>query len=313
MTNIFQSSAAHEVTQRGQVRRAITTTPSGLLGLGVLLLVTLAAVGAPVFAPTALREQTCAPFEHPSWGHVLGCDDGGIDMLTLVLWGARVSLVVGFAATLVAGVIGGTVGILAGYCGGWLDAVLMRITDYLLVIPVIPLMVVIAATWGSQLSTIILIIGTLFWAPTARVLRAEVASVRERAYVRRALGLGAGHVRVVWKHVLPQVFPLLVASLVPAIGFAIFFESALAFLGLGDPNATSWGKLIANGFYRGAADVDAWWAIVPPGVCIALVTLGSMFVGRAVEEAINPRLRTAHVGLRRFRFESLSDQRPDSQ
>ncbi len=200
------------------------------------------------------------------WQHPLGLDDGGIDMVTLLIWGMRVSLVVGFAATFVSMVIGGTVGVVAGYFGGHTDNVLMRITDYFLVIPDVPLMIVVAAIWGPSLFHIIIVIGILLWTSTARVIRAQVKSVRERVYVKRARALGAGHARIVLRHVLPQVAPLLVASTVLTIAVAIFDETALAFLGLSDPSTISLGSIMQHAFERAAISTGAWWAIVPPGV-----------------------------------------------
>jgi peptide/nickel transport system permease protein len=223
-----------------------------------------------------------------------------VDMLSLMLYGSRVSLVVGFAAALVAMLIGGTVGLLAGYFGGRSDTVLMRITDYFIVIPDIPLMLVVAAIWGRSLTNIILIIGVVYWTTTARVVRAQVLSLRERVYVKRAHALGAGHGRVLFRHVLPQVAPLLVAMTVLSVAVAIFAETAIAFLGLGDPTLTSWGKLIENAFSRSAISVGAWWAVVPPGVAVVFVVLACTLVGRALEDSLNPRLRVGHLTVKRF-------------
>ncbi len=220
----------------GVVWRTIRRRPSATLGLVVLGLITAAAILAPWIAPYGLHEQVGPVFGPPSPSHPLGLDDGGIDMVTLLMWGARISLLVGFAATAVAMLIGGTVGILAGYFGGQVDNVLMRITDYFLVIPDVPLLIVVAAIWGPSLSHIIIVIGLLLWTSTARVLRAQVKSVRERIYVKRAQALGGGHARIVVRHVLPQVAPLLIANTVLTIAVAIFDETALSFLGLGDPS-----------------------------------------------------------------------------
>jgi peptide/nickel transport system permease protein len=244
-------------------------------------------------------------FGHPSWKHPLGLDDGGIDMVTLLMWGARISLVVGFAATFVSIAIGGTVGVLAGYFGGKVDTILMRITDYFLVIPDVPLMIVVAAIWGPSLFHIVIVIGILLWTSTARVIRAQVKSVRERVYVKRARALGAGHLRIVVRHVLPQVAPLLIANTVLTVAVAIFDETALSFLGLGDPSRTSLGKVIENAFERAAISSDAWWAIVPPGALVALIILACSLVGGSLEDALNPRLRVAHLSARTFRLRPL--------
>jgi peptide/nickel transport system permease protein len=299
-------------SRRGFVLRTIRRQPAALVGALFLLSATITAILAPWIAPYPLHEQAGPVFGHPSWQHLLGLDDGGIDMVTLLIWGLRISLVVGFAATLVSMVIGGTVGLVAGYFGGGTDTVLMRITDYFLVIPDVPLMIVVAAIWGPSLFHIIIVIGILLWTSTARVVRAQVKSVRERVYVKRARALGAGHARIVVRHVLPQVAPLLIASTVLTIAVAIFDETALAFLGLSDPSAISLGKIIENAAERAAISTGAWWAIVPPGVLVALLILACSLVGGALEDALNPRLRVAHLSARTFRLRPLVGRGKDA-
>lgn len=299
-------------SRRGLVWQAIRRRPSATFGAFVLLLVLLAAVLAPVLAPYGLHDQVGPVFGHPSWRHPLGLDDGGIDMVSLLMWGARISLVVGFAATLVSMVIGGLVGVAAGYFGGKVDTVLMRITDYFLVIPDVPLMIVVAAIWGPSLFHIVIVIGILLWTSTARVIRAQVKSVRERVYVKRARALGAGHLRIVFRHVLPQVAPLLIANTVLTIAVAIFDETALSFLGLGDPSRISLGKVIENAFQRAAISTGAWWAIVPPGALVAIIILSCSLLGGAIEDALNPRLRVAHLSARTFRLRPLVGRSRDA-
>jgi peptide/nickel transport system permease protein len=299
-------------SRRGVVWQTIRRRPSAAVGAVVLLVVILGALLAPVLAPYDQHEQAGPVFGHPSWSHPLGLDDGGIDMVTLLMWGCRVSLVVGFAATFVSMVIGGTIGLTAGYFGGKVDTVLMRITDYFLVIPDVPLMIVVAAIWGPSLFHIVIVIGILLWTSTARVIRAQVKSVRERVYVKRARSLGAGHARIVFRHVLPQVAPLLIANTVLTIAVAIFDETALAFLGLGDPSRISLGKMIENAFQRAAISTGAWWAIVPPGLLVAVIILSCSLLGGAIEDALNPRLRVAHLSARSFRLRPLVGRSADS-
>ena len=292
-------------TRRGFLLRTLRHRPAAVIGTAILVVVALGAILAPWIAPYGLHTQVGPVFGHPSWRHPLGLDDGGIDMVTLLMWGARVSLVVGFAATFVSIVIGGAVGVVAGYFGGAVDTILMRITDYFLVVPDVPLMIVVAAIWGPSLFHIIIVIGILLWTSTARVIRAQVKSVRERVYVKRARALGAGHTRIVLRHVLPQVGPLLIANTVLTVAVAIFDETALSFLGLGDPSRTSLGKVIENAFERAAISSGAWWAIVPPGALVALIILGCSLVGGSLEDALNPRLRVAHLSARTFRLRPL--------
>jgi peptide/nickel transport system permease protein len=294
-----------EPTRRGFLLTTLRQRPAAVIGTTILVVVALGALLAPWIAPYGLHTQVGPVFGHPSWSHPLGLDDGGIDMVTLLMWGVRVSLVVGFAATFVSMAIGGAVGVIAGYFGGVTDTILMRITDYFLVVPDVPLMIVVAAIWGPSLFHIIIVIGILLWTGTARVIRAQVKSVRERVYVKRARALGAGHARIVLRHVLPQVAPLLVANTVLTVAVAIFDETALSFLGLGDPSRTSLGKVIENAFERAAISSGAWWAIVPPGALVALIILGCSLLGGSLEDALNPRLRVAHLGARTFRLRPL--------
>ena len=271
------------------------------VGGTIILIFLILAVFAPLLAPSGPRTQVGPVYGPPSAHHWLGLDDGGIDMVTLLFYGARISMIVGAAAALVATVIGGLIGITAGYVGGRVDGFLMRVTDYFLVIPDLVLMIVIAAIWGPGLTHIIFVIGLLLWTSTARIVRAQVMSVRERVYVKRARSLGASHLRIVVQHVLPQIAPLLIANVVLTVAVAIFDETALAFLGLSDPTAISWGTIIEHGFLRQAVSSGAWWAIVPPGVCVALLIMGCYLFGQAIEDALNPRLKVAHLSIKGFR------------
>jgi peptide/nickel transport system permease protein len=231
-------------------------------------------------------------------------------MVKLLIAGARVSLLVGFCAAVVSAFIGGSIGLASGFFGGKTDTVLMRFTDYVIVIPDVPLMIVAAALFGRSLTNIILIIGVIYWTTTARLIRAQVKSVRERVYVKRARALGAGNTRLVGKHILPQVAPLLIANTVLLVAYAIFAETFITFLGLGDPSLISWGRLIENAFIDDALLNDAWWAIVPPGVCVAMVVLACTMVGQSVEESLNPRLSVGHLSPRRFRMRPVPGREP---
>jgi len=288
--------------RRRTVWSILRERPATLVGLTVLSAFVLIAILAPVIAPSRVHERVGSTFDPPSPGHPLGLDDGGIDILSLLMHGARASLLVGFGSTAIAIFLGSVVGIVAGYFGGRTDMVAMRVTDYFLVIPDVPLMIVIAAIWGQSLWHIILIIGLLLWTWTARVIRAQVKSVRERVYVKRARALGAGHFHTILRHVLPQIEPLIVANIVLTIAVAIFNETALAYLGLSDPSVISWGKMIKNATDASAVSAGAWWAIVPPGVCVALVILSCTLIGQALEDALNPRLRVSFLAARGFRI-----------
>lgn len=283
---------------------------AAVIGLAVIVFFIVLSLIAPYISPYSASAQTCAVYAPPSVHHWLGCDDGGIDMLSEIMQGGRISLVVGFAATLVAMVIGGGVGIVSGYFGGWLDVSLMRITDYLLVIPDLVFMMVIADVWGASLFHVILVIGILEWTTTARVIRAQVLSVRERVYIKRTKGLGASNARIIGRHILPQVGPLLIANTVLTVAIAIYLETALAFLGLEDPSVTTWGTILEHAFERTAISSGAWWAIVPDGFVIALVIVGCFLFGQAIEDALNPRLKVSHFSMRRWRLRPLVGRGP---
>jgi len=273
--------------------------PLGILGGGMLLLAAIVAILAPTIAPydpyahiTIQPEEVMAP---PGPGHLLGQDDAGRDVLSLLVYGARVSLTVGFAASLMSMFIGTTVGMVAGYFGGKIGNILMRITDGLMVIPNLPLMLVLIAVWGRGLWKIILVIGLLGWTYTARLVRSQVLSIKERPYVLRAKAIGASGLRIIVYHIFPQVVPLVLAEAVLDISASILAESSLSFLGLGDPMLVSWGSMLNFAFERGAISRGAWWYLLPPGLGIVWVTLGLIFLGNTLEEIINPRLHTHHL------------------
>jgi peptide/nickel transport system permease protein len=291
--------------------RAVSRQKPAVLGGLLLLVIVLVAVLAPVIAPAGPRAAggtAGAVFEPPSSAHVLGTDDAGSDVLSELVHGARISLIVGLVATLIAIVVGGLVGVLAGYFGGWVDTVLMRVTDYFLVLPDLALMIVLAAVFGPSLRNIILVIGLLRWTSTARVLRAQVRSVRERTFVKRARAMGAGDLYILRRHVLPQVGTLLMANTVLTIAIAIFSETSLSFLGLGDPTAVSWGTMLHFAFSSAAISSGAWWFVVPPGVAVILVVLACSLLGQAIEDSLNPRLAVSHLATRRFRLRRVVPQ-----
>jgi oligopeptide/dipeptide ABC transporter ATP-binding protein len=271
----------------------------GLVGAVMLLVALVVAVFAPLLAPfdpyENVRVTLTDIYQPPSAEHPLGTDDGGKDVLSALLYGARVSLIVGFAAAGIALVIGGIVGIVAGYRRGWVGSLLMRVTDFFLVIPDLALMIVLVAIIGPSLGTIILVIGALGWTTTARIVRSQTLTVRERKYVMRAQAIGAGDGHILRRHILPAVLPLMLANMVLVISLAILSESTLAFLGLGDPTVISWGQMLNFAFGRGAVSAGAWWALIPPGLAIVWVVLGTTLLGTALEDALNPRLKRHHL------------------
>jgi peptide/nickel transport system permease protein len=298
--------------RRGFFLSVLRERRAAVIGLAIIALFILLAIVAPYISPYSASAQTCSVYAPPSVHHWLGCDDGGIDMLSELMQGGRISLVIGFAATLVAMIIGGGVGILSGYFGRWVDVSLMRVTDYLLVIPDLVFAMVIADLWGASLLHVIIVIGILEWTTTARVIRAQVMSLKERVYIKRAKAIGSGHARIIWKHIMPQVGPLLIANTVLTVAIAIYLETALAFLGLEDPTVTTWGTILEHAFDRTAISSGAWWAIVPDGFAIAAVIVGCFLFGQAVEDSLNPRLKVAHLSLRRWTIRTLAGRGADA-
>jgi peptide/nickel transport system permease protein len=267
----------------------------GMAGLIILGVFVTAAVFAPLISSAEHLDPTCActgpPLQPPSLRFPFGTDDLGRSVFALTLWGSRVSLLVGFVATLISIVIGSVVGVVAGYFGRWTETLLMRITDWFLVIPFLPLAIVLASVLGPSLIIIIFVIGITSWPSTARIVRAQVLSVKTRPYVERARALGAGHWHLATRHILPNVGPIIFANTVLLVAIAILSETTLSFLGLGDPLSTSWGTVLEAAFNAGAATAGDWWWLVPPGVAIVLVVLAFTMCGYALDEILNPRLR----------------------
>ncbi|HMR67887.1 MAG TPA: ABC transporter permease [Anaerolineae bacterium] len=273
----------------------------GIAGLVMLLVAVLVAIFAPGLAPYDPKQPVQVTIDTiyapPNAEHWLGTDDAGKDVLSNLIFGARVSLLVGFFASFISLVIGGTVGLVAGFFGGRVENVLMRLTDIILVIPDLPLMIVLVAILGRSLSIIILVIGILGWTTTSRVVRSQTLSIKERKFVMRARAIGAGNGYIIRRHIFPLVFPLLVVNAVLVVSGAILNESTLAFLGLGDPTQLSWGQMLNFAFGRGAMSAGAWWALVPPGLAIIWVVLGLTLLGNGLERVFNPRLELHHLSV----------------
>ena len=252
---------------------------------------------APLLAPYDPWLHVTAPFAMPSMAHPLGANDVGQDLLSELIYGARVSLLIGVAAAVIATVVGTTVGLLAGFFRGVTDAVLMRSVDVLLALPFLPLMIVLGVYVGPGLSTEIVVIGAVIWARTAREIRSQVLSLRERSYVAAARAMGARSGYLIARHLGPAVAPLVIPQLVRAANIAILLDASLSFLGLGDPAAKSWGMMLYYANSRSAFLTDAWlWWVLPPGICIAAAVLGFALIGYALEERARPRLRTVGRG-----------------
>jgi peptide/nickel transport system permease protein len=266
----------------------------GVSGLAIMIGFVLLALLAPLLVNEADLDPalvTNTPFQPPSLQFPLGTDNFGRPVLSLIVYGSRISLLVGFAATAITMLIGASVGIAAGYYGGRVDVLLNAFTNWFLVIPWIALAIVLASILGPTLLNIILVIGITSWAGTARLVRAQALTVKERPYVERARALGSGDWHLVARHILPNVFPVIFANTVLIVALSILSETTLSLLGLGDPNSISWGVIIEEAFTAGALTAGYWWWLIPPGIMIVLVVLGFTMCGYALDEILNPKLR----------------------
>ncbi len=275
----------------------------GMVGLTMLLISFIVAITASWIAPydpyATVKVNIEDIYAKPSAAHWFGTDDAGGDVLTNFIYGSRVSLIVGFFATFISVFIGGTIGIVAGYFGGKVENILMRFTDIILVIPNLPLAVVMVALTKPSLVNIIIVIGVLGWTGTARLVRSQTLTVKERKFVLRARAIGSGGFHIIRQHILPLVLPLMIANTVLVISLAILEESTLSFLGLADPTTISWGQMLNFAFSRGGVSAGAWWALLAPGLGIVWVVLGCTLLGQGLEQVLNPRLETHHLSIGR--------------
>ena len=269
---------------------------TGLFGLGLLAVIVLLAVLAPVITDQEgldVTKATGGRMEPPSAEYPLGTDRSGRSVLLLTLWGSRMSLTVGFVATLLSIAIGTIIGISAAHYGRWVSATLMRFTDFFLVLPSLVLAIALSTVLDRGIGTIILAIGLTSWPSAARLVRAQTLTIEARPYIERSRALGGGHLHVIGKHVLPAVLPLVFVNTTLAVGSAIVAESTLSFLGLGDPDPMrpSWGTMLRSAWLDSAVIAGAWWYLLPPGIAIGIVVLAFTMCGRALESVLNPRLR----------------------
>ncbi|MBD7958379.1 ABC transporter permease [Microbacterium sp. Sa4CUA7] len=287
---------ARRRTAFARFAREFSRSRSGMVGLVFLVVIVTLAFLAPILAPAWMLDVTkvmdSPRFAPPSWEHPLGTDHQGRELWVRMLWGAQVSLLVGFAATAMSMIIGTIVGIAAGHFTGIPGALLMRLIDFFLVLPSLILAIVLSTVLSRGVWTIVIAIGLTSWAGTARVVRSQTLSVESRDYVERSRVLGAGHWHIIVKHLLPAVLPLVLANTTLTVGSAIISESTLAFLGLGDTTLQSWGAVLRNSMDVSAATSGYWWYVLVPGIAIVLVVLAFTLVGRAVETIVNPTLRS---------------------
>jgi peptide/nickel transport system permease protein len=269
---------------------------AGIVGLGILLFFVVTAIVSLFVNRSGLDvTQATGQILHPPYaGYPLGTDKAGRSILTLLFFGTQISLLIGFAASIVAMVIGTFMGIASGHYTGFVGGAFSRVTEWFLVIPFLPLAIVLRTVLGDRfpaLLTVIIVIGITSWPGTARLIRAQTLSIEARPYLERARALGAGNYHQMSRHVLPNVMPLVFANATLTVAVSILTETTLSFLGLGDPFHVSWGSILEDAFQVGAISAGAWWYLFPPGIAIITVVLSFTLVGRALETVINPQLR----------------------
>jgi len=279
--------------------------PEGFIGVTIIVIFAVLALAPNVFVGPleTVTDASGRRLEPPSMQHLLGTDNLGRDVLNLTVHGARISMLIGFLATIVTLLIGAVLGIVSGFVGGKTDTVIMRITDFFLVLPTFVLALILApivldiigtgeiAGVRTTLFVIVIVIGITSWATTARIIRSQTLSVKERAFIDRARVIGSGRWRMMRVHILPNVTGLIVANAVLIFAGAILTETTLAFIGLGDPFAPSWGQILGASQAAGAPGLGAWWWYVSPGVCIVLVVLAFTLIGGALDDLLNPKAR----------------------
>jgi peptide/nickel transport system permease protein len=290
MTDREAAGVALIPAPRPGVLRRIVRNRRAFAGAAVLGLFVLMALGAPLLSPFP---PDVANFDHrlaaPSPMHVLGADHLGRDILSRTIWASRTSLSIGFLSTGVAVVLGVLVGAVSGYFGGWPDTILMRATDMVLAFPVFFIIVMVLALLGPSVPALVGVIGATAWPPTARLVRAEFLRLRVLDFVAAARGLGASEVRVMARHILPNVIAVIVISVTLRVGISILAEASLSYLGLGvQPPTPSWGNLVADGreYLR-----SAWWVSLFPGAFVFLSVMAFNLLGDGLRDAFDPKMK----------------------
>jgi peptide/nickel transport system permease protein len=288
-TETIALSTPRQQSRLWQFGRAFLASGMGPVGLGILFVIALAAIFAPVIAPDGpfkLGGPRLAPMG--TEGHLLGTDHLGRDILAQLVYGARVSLSIGLVAATISMVVGVVIGSLAGYYGGWVDIILSRITDMFLIIPAFFLIIVIVATFGSGIFYVMVVIGLTAWPTSARLMRAQALSLRERTFIQALRALGESRTRILFRHIVPNGIQPLIANASLDIAGAILIEAGLSFIGLGDPNKATWGRMIFDGR---TSITSAWWVSVLPGIAIIVTVLGFYLVGDGISYVLSPRSR----------------------
>jgi peptide/nickel transport system permease protein len=272
------------------LKREIKESGPGKTGLVILLLMIAIALAAPILAPYDPNQQSTASLLSPSWSHWLGTNQVGQDIWSRLVFGARTSLLVGFGVGIIATLLGTLFGVSAALVGGFYEKVVMRIVDAFIVIPMVIVVILISAYIRPGILTLILLLSLLSWQGGARIMRAQALSLKERGHVAAAKSFGANRFYLAWRHIVPDLGPILLVEFVYCFRRAVFMEAGLAFLGISDPTVVSWGVMMRDALSFSYLNVWQWW-LVPTGVALSLIIIGLTFIGHAAEPVIEPRLR----------------------
>lgn len=280
----------------GEHYRIINSNGLSRFGFWVIVAFTIVAILAPWIAPydpwqmTFDSDGNFASLRPPSWEFPMGTTHLGYDLYSQLILATRTTLLIGVVSGFISIVIGANIGLIAGYYGGKIDEVLMRITDILYGMPFLPFIIVLIALFGRQMEFIILAIVLIIWRTSARVIRAQAMSIKQRQFIQMAKARGASDFRIIYRHILPNVMPLLLLYAAFNIAWSIITEASASFLGFGDGETISWGGMLYELWLSGKTRV-AWWWFASPSICIILLVVSLVFVSRAYEEVANPRLR----------------------
>ncbi|MBS7635187.1 ABC transporter permease [Candidatus Bathyarchaeota archaeon] len=259
-----------------------------VFGLALVVFFAFIAILAPFITPYDPWSFVSQALSPPSQKNLFGTDKLGRDVFSRVIWGTRVSFIFGLGAATISGLIGIILGAIPAYYGGWLDDLLSRIYEFILVIPTIFLLILIIAMFGSSIYFSMAVVGLTMWPYLARIMRAQVLSLKSKAYVQASIGLGASGIRTLFKHIIPNGIQPVIANITIQIAYAILTEAGLSFLGLGDTTQVSWGQILYWGHLHIAS---AWWNTVFPGLAIALLALGFTLIGDGINNTLNPKMR----------------------
>ncbi len=272
------------------LKKEIKQSKAGRAGLSILLLVILIAVMAPVLSGYDPGQQSTSSLLSPYGGHWLGTNHVGQDIWSQLLYGARTSLLVGFGVGILSLLLSIIIGVSAALVGGLYDQIVMRIVDALIVIPMVIVIILVAAYVKPELPVLILLLSALSWQGGARVIRGQALSLKERGHINAARAFGASRFYIAYRHIVPDLAPILLVEFIYGVRRAVFMEAGLAFLGISDPMLVSWGMMMRDAMRFSYLNVWQWW-LVPAGVALSLTIIGLTFVSHAAESVLDPRLR----------------------